>query len=328
MIGEALMKFKDKISAHNRGEYDLARELINLAQSDMVNIKMELYEYVNESNGYTNKYRRWRPVYSVKKDLLEYRVAKRIREIIAIHGKKAKGLKATVNRQSNVDRAEFDGDDFIYTTLSIVGLSQYHIDDLLKLTKKELDMIESSFGDDYDSWDDFLCLYSEYKSILVPVEKEMKKLHEEIIPLIEESLNEILPKVDLNRTDDQIIGFISIATKRLTHNKLTKFLGNKVHRINGQKYYVNKSQLKLKQSNLDKVLGINPSKLTNNQYNFYMDLKKEVQKVVASKNGEPFTFNPEGDMIGINKRYFAQSMDMEESTFKKRLKRLQDKSKI
>jgi len=323
------MKFKEKIKVHQQGNYDLAAELLKLGQSEMVSTEMVCtevtYDFHNEEDGeYQNTFRRWRPKYTPKKDNAEYKIAYGLKVILERHGKKAKRIKYTVNNGTQLERAIFDGEDYLYTVLTKMGY-HYHVDEFDKIPKNVLLQIEKNFGANYDGWYAWHKMYKDYINILRAVNRTKEKLINEISPLILEALNEVLPHVDLNRSDDEIIGFIAIATKRKTYKKLTKLLGTKVHQVDGQKYIVTTSNMKMKHTNIDKVLGVNDCKLTDNQYNFYDKLRGFIQKEIDKRNTVPFTFSVEGEIININKRFFAQKMEIEESAFKKRLGRLQDK---
>ncbi len=323
------MKFKEKIKAHQEGKLDFAAELLKLAQSEMVNVEMVCtevtYDFPNEEDGdYQNTFRRWRPRFTSKKDNAEYKIAYGLKVILERHGKKAKGIKYTVNNGTQLERAIFDGEDYLYTVLTNLGY-HYHVDDFDKIPKSVLTHIEKNYGEDYDGWYAWYKMYRDYINILRSVNRAKQKLIDEISPLILESLNEVLPHVDLSRKENEVIGFIAIATKRKTYKKLTKLLGTKVHQVGGEKYIVTTSKMKIKHTNIDKVLGVNDCKLTNNQYDFYDKLRAYIQKEIDKRNTVPFTFNEEGEIININKRFFAQKMEIEESAFKKRLGRLQDK---
>lgn len=323
------MKFKEKIKAHQEGKYDFATELLKLAQSEMVNTEMVCKqvdkEFHNEEDGhYTLTFRRWRPHFTPKKNSAEYKIAYGFKVILERHGRKAKNIKYTVNNGTQLERAIFDGEDYLYTVLTNIGY-HYHVDDFDKIPMSVLTQIEKNFGEDYDGWYAWYKMYWDYINILRAVNRAKKKLIDEISPLILESLNDVLPHVDLSRKVDEVIGFIAIATKRKTYKKLTKILGTKVHQVGGEKYIVTTSNMKMKHTNIDKMLGVNDCKLTNNQYDFYDKLRGYIQKEIDKRNTVPFTFNVEGEITNINKRFFAQKMEIEESAFKKRLGRLQDK---
>lgn len=324
------MEFKEKIKAHQEGKYDLAQELVELAQSDMVETRMVCKQVgVEQFNKDLDQhevitYPRWRPQYIKKKSSPEYDLAYNFRVFLVRHGKKAKGIMQTLNVGLKEQKQNFDGDNFLYSTLTNLGY-HYHVDEFHKITKSELKDIERSFGEDYDSWYTFNRLYKDYINILRFVNREIEKLHKQIVPLILESLYEVLPLVDTEHSDKEITGFLTLSVKNRTYRKLTKLLGNKVHQINGEKYYVLKKDSKMKQTNIDTLLEVNEGKLTNNQISFYRKLKKLIQFEIDNRNTNPFTFNKENEIININKRYFADKLELSESAFKHRLKRLQDK---
>lgn len=324
------MKFKDKIRLHQQEEYDFAAELLNLAQSEMVKtvmvrseVQIEVYNKDIQQHE-IRTFIRWKPTYIKKKNTPEYHIAYNLKAFLSRHAKKAKAIKKTVNVGLKEQKLLFDAEDFLYTSLTKMGY-HYHVDDYHKISKNVLKKIENNFGEDYQSWITFERLYMDYINVLRSINKEIEKLHNQISPLILESLYEVIPLIDLERTEEEIIGFMTLAVKNRTYRKLTKVIGNKVHNIKGEKYYVNTSKMQMKQSNMDRVLGVNDCKLTSNQILFYNELKKVIQVEIDKRNTVPFTFDSKGEIIRINKKYFAEKLNMEQSAFKHRLKRLQDK---
>src|SRR5699024_5246176 len=93
--------------------------------------------------------------------------------------------------------------DTIYSEFVKYGF-HYHKDDFDKVPAKVWDKIGK--GTVYDE-------FMEFRNILPAIKREVRKLEDQYVPLILESLYEVLPKVDLNRTEDEIIGFIAISTK-------------------------------------------------------------------------------------------------------------------
>lgn len=324
------MEFIEKIKLHNLGKYDLATELLKLAQSEMVETHMvctqapvELYNKDIDDQE-IRFFPRWRPQYIKKKQTPEYHIAYNLKVFLVKHSKKAKSIMKTLNVALKEQKLKFDGEDFLYRTLTDLGY-HYHVDEFHKIPKSVLMEIEKSFGEDYDSWYTWNRLYKDYINILRYVNKEIERLHKELAPLILESLYEVIPLIDLERTDEEIIGFITLSVKNRAYRKLTKQLGTKVHQIKGEKYIVLKKDSKMKQTIIDKMLGVNEGKLTNNQITFYRKLKKFIQIEIDNRNTSPFTFSKENEIININKRYFADKLEMDESAFKHRLIRLQEK---
>lgn len=216
-----------------------------------------------------------------------------------------------------------DALDLIYSTFTQYGY-HYYKDDFHKVPFKVWQEIGK--GNVYYEFQEFL-------NILPVINRAKQKLVDQYVPLILESLNEVLafPKLDLSKTEDEIIGFIAISTKRKVDRKLTKLLQTKVHNINGEKYYVTKETIrsnKFIKMKAESILQINEGKLTSSQTSFYMTLKNKIQNEINAINIAPFTFDIEGNVIGFNKRFFAAKMGMKESAFKNRLKRIQDKSYI
>jgi len=322
------MEFIEKIKAHQEGKYDLAANLLKLAESDMVDVQMVCTEHevkiydVEYEEERTEVFRRWRAKYTPNENTPEYRIGFNLKVMLSRHSKKAKNMKWALDTGSQLEKAKFDGEDFVYSVLTSLG-HHYHVDDFYMIPKSVLKEVETHLN--YDNWYDFKKIYSDHVNISPSVNRSIKKLHDEISPLILDSLYEVLPKVDLTKTDEQIIGFISKSVRNRTYRKLTKLLGTKVHQIDGEKYIVRTDKMKMKQTIIDNMLGVNEGKLTNNQVNFYRQLKKFIQIEIDARNTSPFTFSKENEIININKRYFAEKFEMKESAFKYRLKRLQDK---
>ncbi|MTD30127.1 hypothetical protein [Planomicrobium sp. YIM 101495] len=321
------MDFKEKIKAHQQGEHDFAAELMKLAQSEMVKTTMICkqveQEFYNEEDGhYTLTFNRWRPKYTVKKNTAEYRLAYNIRIWLARYTKKANGMRRKYLFEGS-QQSIYDDDALhtIYSTFAEHGF-HYYKDDFDKVPSKVWDKI--GYGNVYDE-------FMEFRNILPAINREKSKLLNQYTPLILESLNQVLSSVDLTRSEDEIIGFIAISTKRKVDRKLTKLLGTKVHNINGEKYYVTKEEIRKQQfikTSAKYILQVNEDNLTSNQAVFYSMLKNVIQKEIDAINIAPFTFNEKGHLIGFNKRYFAMQMNMKESAFKNRLRRLKEKSKV
>lgn len=325
------MNFKEKIKLHNEDKYDLASELLDLAQSDMVNTKLSCKrvrdEFYNDVDGHsTNTFNQWRADYPVKKDIAEYHMAKNIRIWIAQYTKRAYRIrKREMFEGSQLDIAEYDVLNFIYTTLLAVDY-EIHKDEFDKIPKSVFKAIEDKFG--WGVAKRFKDEIKPFQDILPAINRTSKKLTDQYAPLILESLNEVLPLVDLNRTEKEIIGFIAISTKHKVDRKLTKLLETKVHNIKGQKYYVTKETIRSKKfirTEAESLLPVNHGRLTSNQSSFYTSLMKKIQKEIDAINIEPFTFDIEGNIIGFNKRFFAAKLEMKESAFKNRLKRIEEK---
>src|SRR5690606_4492410 len=91
-------------------------------------------------------------------------------------------------------------------------------------------------------------------------------------------------------------------------------------------YYIN--EFHLNEFNPLAILEIKDMKFTKSQQDFVDTLIALVQAEFDSNNDKPFTLNQAGEPIDINKRYFAKKMGFEESAFKKRLARVQDKWRL
>lgn len=328
------MEFKEKITAHQEGKYDFTRELIDLAlfHDFKTTMVMSLYQqpfihYTEEEEEVeTLMLPRWRPQYEEGKTY-EQKLARNFKIWIARYTKSANSIR---NKQlfEGTQLELMEGQDplhLIYSTFAKLGY-HYYKDDFDKVPSRVWKDMEERY--DFDYMDGVRAEFNEFLRPLPAINREKQKLTDQYIPLVEEALNEVLPKVDLNKKETEIIGFIAIGTKRKVDRKLTKLIGTKVHQIDGEKYYVTLKDIRKNGFNKTKpndILQVNERKLSPNQSIFFGTLKKHIQKEIDGINIEPFTFDAEGKPIEINKRYFALKMDMEESAFKHRLRRIQAK---
>lgn len=325
------MKFKEKIMAHQDGKYDFTNELIELTLSDMTNTEMVSYfvkrDFYNEEDGhYSLTFKRWRPKYTVKEDMPEYRLAKNFKVMIARHEKRANRARSKyLFEGSQIQINENDGLDKIYTMLTSLN-HHYYKDDFDKIPQSVFDEIEMAYG--YEEYLTFMDELKEFINILPYINRKKQKLREEILPLIIDSLNNIIPKVDINHSENEIIGFIAVSVRNSTYRKLSKLLDTKTYNRNGETYYVMKKDMQFNQSNsqIDGLLQVNGEKLNQNQILFYNKLKELVKSELELRNPNGFIFCKDGFPIEINKRYFANKMEVNESTFKKMLDRIRNRS--
>ncbi|MBY0221967.1 hypothetical protein [Sporosarcina aquimarina] len=303
------MNFKQKIILHNDGKYDLAGELISLALSDnVVDLKLSYKIVVYGDN--LDKYR-WRPKRTVAKELPEYFVAIALKSVLEKHAKKAYAL-----------RKGFEDDDEQIDTLYFQLLKMdmhYTVDMLDKITDGQLKQIE----DDLGYWDSFewFEIYEKWVAILPEINREKQKYYDEIVPLISESLNEVLPLVNLELDDKQLVKYIRVSTIRRTYTKLSKLLNSRTFRIKNEIYHVN--DYKMSNENIKSLLKVKEELLTKGQVKFIDELIDLIVKEIELKNTDPFTFDKEGFIIGINKRYFADKMEINRDTFRQRLHRIE-----
>jgi len=323
------MDFKDKIRLHNYGRISMSDELINLALSDvfsttMLNTPVPV-PYNDEMEGdIILQLPRWRPKYS-EGVTFEEKLARNIKIMIVEYVKTANKIR---------DKKKFEGTQLqmlqgndplhlIYSSLTELGY-HYYKDDFDKVPKSfwiELEKRKTS-----DFVDRVRNEFKPFLDVLSPINKEKQRMLDEYIPLIKEALDDRMLKVDLNRSDMDVVAWIANGVRWKVSRSLTKLLGTKVHQIKGKKYYVTKRDIraaKFIRTKPNDILKINVSNLSSRQYIFFDKLVRCIQKEIDSVNIEVFTFDADGKAIRINKRYFAQLLDMPESNFKKRLTRLQ-----
>lgn len=304
------MDFKEKIEAHNNGTYNFVEELIDLALTgEGVKTKI-VKKYVTYGNDYDMEI--WRPKYSVKEDKPEHYIAIKLKSILERHAKKALTLKAGHEIDDEII-------DVYYYGLLGVGL-HYSVDQADKITKEEVSLVEENLG----YWDshDWLYSYNHYKEYALKVNKEKQKYYAEIVPLMKKALEEAITLVDVTLVDKQIVKYINEVTTGKTYKELTKLLGSRLFRIGKNRYFVN--EFHLNQFDPKVILEIKDKKFIKSQQDFIDELVALVKLEFDKNNDEPFTLNPSGEPIDINKRYFAKKMGFEESAFKKRLARVQD----
>lgn len=325
------MNFIEKIKAHQEGTYDFADELMDLALSDMCNTTMlstkvvKEYFDVDTEEFEPRTHIRWRPQYTVKKDLEEYHLARNFKVMIARFIKKPNSARKSYQFEGDQEEiADFDVLDWIYRVLIDMDYPCYK-DDFDKIPKSVFDAIEKKYGWDY--YDDFMSEIKEFINILPYINREKDMLSGQIGFCIQEALYEVLPHVDTSRPIEDIKGYIAVSVRNRVPRKLTKVLGNRVMNRDGEKYYVVRSQMRLKQASPEGILRARISSLTANQALFYSRLRTMVQNELDAKNDKVFTLNVDGEPTEINKRYFAEKMGLNESAFKKRLTRIRTKSK-
>lgn len=309
--------FKNKIKAHQEGSYDYAAELIKLAHKELCEFSYTSKTwYYEDARHYTH----WTPNRELKKHKAENFIAIHIRTVMEKHAKIAYQTLRGIRRNDGIDDL-----DYMYSTLERAGYKLF-IDDFDKIDKKVLADMESKIG----YWDivDFTTVLNELLPAIKKIKVEKKKLIEQIEPSIKDSLNEALAAVDVTRSEKEIVKFVNLLIDRKTYLKLTKSLGTKVHKKNGEKYYVTKEKMQFKKVNIDKLLRVDESKLTKKQTIFYSSLKDAVEIEIKNCNSYPFIFDETGKIVDINKRYFARLLLIKESAFKNRLIRLQKKKEV
>ena len=251
------MNFKEKIKLHNTGEYNLSEELLALALSpDCVTTTMicteHPYKFWNSTDGeYSLVFKRWRPKFEPKYNTFEYRLAYNFRVILVRHAKPAnKARKQWMFEGDNHEIHDFDALGFIYQTLKEIG-SEYYKDDFDRITEEVLDKVADKFGVDY--YLDFHDELKEFQKILPHINRQKKKYYDEISPLIIESINEMLLKVDLNRPDNDIVGYIAKGVRHGTYRRLNELWGVHRYDIDGETYFVKEEYMQFK--DVDSLIG-------------------------------------------------------------------------
>ena len=318
------MDFKEKIRLHNTGEYDLITELMeltntrNLFKTTMIDYKITLPYYNKETGEKTTTYTRWRPEFSLGKNDTE----KLVRNFVIWTSKFTKianrKFGSSLHYDTQDELKEYDALAHIYEIFKSLG-HHYFVVDFDTVPQSVWKDVENKY--DSDLAVDLKNEFDQYANIIPSINHEKVKLTKQYHSHLENALHTILPKVDLSLTNEQIIGFIAKSTKHELEYHLTREL-NKVHNIDGEKYYVNNMKLKFKKVDIDTLVGILSHKLSANQYAFYDKLRKAIQIELDDKNRDVFTFNKEGKIIDYQRRYFAQQLELEESAFKHRIRRM------
>lgn len=322
------MELKEKIRLYNVGEYGLVTELMkltntrNLFKTTMKSHKITLPHYNIDTEEPTTTYTRWRPEYTLGENDTERLVRNFVIWTYKFTKLANKRYSLTPNKPTQNELLDYDPIGHIYEVFTSLG-HHYFIDDFDLVPQSVWDDIEKAHG--FDVMDDLKSEFDVYAECLPEIQREKARLTKQYHYHLENALHTILPKVDLDRTPEQIIGFIAVSTKRELEYHLTREL-NKVHNIDGKKYNVNNFNQKFKNVNIESLLGVLSHKLSANQYAFFDTLRKAIRVELDNKNRDIFTFNEEGNIIDYNRRYFAEQLGFEESAFKHRVRRMVKKS--
>lgn len=299
------MTFKEKIRLHQEGTYNLTDELLELAQSDHVVTTTLEYKFVVYDGNLDKK--RWKPKRTIGKREAEYFIAIAMKTILARHAKKAYKL-----------RKGFKDDgrklDVLYLKLQKMDM-HYTIDNLDKITMKQLQQMEDHFG--YWDIEEWLEIYHEFVAVLPAINEEKQKYYDEILPLIKEALDETLSRVNLELDDKQLVKYIVNGIRWGTYGRLSKLLGSRTFRISGKTYYV--SEFHMAGTDVEALLGVDKKVLTAAQLDFINRLIQLVNSEIEAGNNAVFTFDEKGYIIKFQKRYFSRLMGVKEDAFKHRL---------
>lgn len=300
------MDLKQKIEQHKLGKYDLATELISMG----ANIKYDLSFHLVTKYMYSYMKTKRKAKAEVAEDYIA----------IYINSLQQRYAKYVYKKYlSNIERTHDDmkATDYIYYYLSQIG-EYYHVDDFDKIPDKLLKQVEHE--EFYECFNDIL-------RVLPYVKKEKAEKIAETVEPLKRVLNEIIPKVDTTKTDKEIVKYINHGINKKIYREIAKTTGTREFNIDGERYFINQSDMKLlkNQTNFRKIFKFDFLNLSERQKEFTNGLLNHLQLALDSKLTDVFTFNQNGEIIDFNKRHFARLMGLEESNFKKRLKRVQDK---
>ncbi|TKI53187.1 hypothetical protein FC756_25275 [Lysinibacillus mangiferihumi] len=246
---------------------------------------------------------------------IEY-IAVRVRSIKEVNARYAYTLHLSKLNEYKSLYEESRLTEVVHSNLMAIGQAY----DVYEFDKVEMDMFPR-----YDEELDY-CL-SEIKSVLPKIKVERIRLLAEADNAITRVLNDILPLVDLAKSDKEIVTFINKALLNRTPRELNKENGTRFINRKGKSYYVSKDKMKLKRNQFiaQKVLEIDFLNLNKHQKEFAERLLLEVQAEFDNGLTDNFIFDEDGYISGINKRHFAERMELKESNFKNTLARIQAK---
>lgn len=309
------MKLTTYIKQHNEGKRDFAKSVIRLSENIQYNKSYEIieeYDYIGGHVAY--KYHKIvrEPIIN---NLIDY-IAVRARAIKEVYARYAYTLHLSKLNQDKTLYEETRLTEVVHSNLMAIGQA-YDV--------YEFDKVEMNMFPHYDEELEY-CL-STINSVLPKVKAERKRLFAEADNAIIRVLNDILPLVDLAKSDKEIITYINKALSTRTPRELNKENGTRFINRKGKSYYVSKDKMKLKRKQFiaQKVLKIDFLNLKKHQKEFAERLLLEVQAEFDNGMTDNFIFDEDGYISGINKRHFAERMELKESNFKNTLARIQAK---
>lgn len=329
------MNIQDKIQRQLEGTYNFVEEVIDIMKDDQsfpttMNVTYTEHDYTRDEYGVkveeVLQLPKWRATFalgnnsteSLARNIKTYKMKFTQREFNARNSRLLEGSQKELMEHGCPL-------DLVYSKLVQYGY-HYHKDDWDKIPMQFWHELEAREG--YNRYDKILSEAIPFIEVLRPIKKKINKIDNILYPLIEQSLHETLPTVDLNKDELEIIGYILQGVKWRLNRLATKAFGNKVHNINGEKYYVTKEQTVnsfntgFGDSTPMSILNIKEKELKKNQQDFYNKLVRIVQIEIRTMNTVPFNFNPNGTIKDIVKSYFADKMGMDKSAFRKQLSRL------
>lgn len=310
------MKLATYIKQHNEGKRDFAKSVIRLSENIQYEKSYERVEKYNTNESF--------PAYKyykiIRKPILnkpiDY-IAVRVRSLMEVHAKYAYTLH--LSKLNNYDINDYENMrlvETIHSELSAIGKAY----DVYEFDKVTLDMFPQH-GEIFEE-----CLKVVH-SILPEIKAERKRLFEQANNAITRVLNDILPKVDLTKSEMEIVKYINTALTKRTPRELNRENGTKNVNRNGKSYYLSIDNLKMKPKQFiaPKVLKIDFADLNQHQKDFAKKLLEVVQQEFDAGVSDNFIFDEDGYIIGIKKRHFANQMGIKESNFKNTLDRIQAK---
>ncbi|MET3658662.1 hypothetical protein [Sporosarcina psychrophila] len=310
------MKLATYIKQHNEGKRDFAKTVIRLSD----NIQYEKsYKHVEKYNIDESF-----PVYKYNKIIrkpilnkpIDY-ISVRVRSLKEVHAKYAYTLHLSkLNNYDINDEENMRMVETIHSELSAIGLAY----DVYEFGKVTLDMFprHSEILEE--------CLKVVH-SVLPEIKAERKRLFEQADNAITKVLNDILPKVDLAKSEKEIVKYINAALATRSYREFNREDGTKFINRNGKSYYVSVDNMKMKPKQFiaPKVLKIDFADLNQHQQDFAKKLLELIQTEFDEGENANFIYDKDGYIIGIKKRHFANRMGIKESNFKNLLARIQAK---
>ncbi|MCD7032857.1 hypothetical protein LRR81_01355 [Metabacillus sp. GX 13764] len=172
-------------------------------------------------------------------------------------------------------------------------------------------------------------LLEHFTNLHTKVEEGRVEIRNQIRPIMIEALENALLKVDICKSDKEIVKYINRVWLSNFINLQVISSGSVRVQRNQKSYYVKPNfnnidiELLVLKKTLKHVGGINSFSefLNKNQISFVEEVINLVEEEVENKNYSSFHFDTKGALI-LNKRYLAAKMEMSESNFKHKLNRV------
>lgn len=309
------MKLATYIKQHNEGKRNFAKSVIRLSENMQYEKSYEIVEVDDYIDGHVAyKYHKIvrEPIINSP---IEY-IAVRVRSIKEVYARYAYTLHLSEINEDKGLYEETKLTEVVHSNLMEIGQAY----DVYEFDKVEMDMFPHYDGE-------LAYCLDEIKKVLPNIKAERTRLFAEADNAITRVLNDILPLVDLTKSDKEIVTFINKALTTRTPRELNKVNGTRFVKRKGKSYYVSKDKMKLrpKQFIAKKVLKIDFLNLSEHQKEFAKRLLLEVQVDFDNGLTDNFIFDEDGFVSGINKRHYSERMELKESNFKNTLARIQAK---